>query len=84
MHFLILPQFISVCLVSNKQKWAAKAADGHVTHSSVAHLKVKANRENDKEEKEVVSLWDRKNWVKRDMFQLVFLFRVSMQNYQGT
>lgn len=54
-----------------------------MTHSSVTHLKVKANRENDKEEKEVVSLWDRKNWVKRDMFQLVFLFRVSMQNYQG-
>lgn len=83
MHFLIFPLFISVCLVSYKQKWAAKAANGHVTHFSVTRLKVKANRENDKEKKEVVFLWDRKNWVKRDMFQLVFLFCFSLQNYQG-
>lgn len=61
-------QFISVCLVSNKQKWAARASNGHVTHSSVTYLEVKANRENDKEEKEVVLLWDHKNWVNRDMF----------------
>ena len=46
----------------------ARASDGHVTHSSVTYLEVKANRENDKEEKEVVPLRDHKNWVKRDMF----------------
>ncbi len=68
MHFLIMWQFISVCLVSSKPKWAAKASDGHVNHSSVTYFEVRANSESDKEEKEVVPLRDRKNWVKRDRF----------------
>lgn len=58
-----------MCLVSSKQKWIAKASNGHVTHSPVTYLEVKANRVNDKEEKEVVPHWDRKNWVKRDIFE---------------
>lgn len=64
MHFLIMWQFIRVCLVSSKQKRAARASDGHVTHSSVTYLEVKANGESDKEEKEEVPLQDHKNWVK--------------------
>ncbi len=59
---------------------------GHVTHSSVTYLEVKPNRETDKEEKEVVPLGDRKNWVKRDMFlqsPASFFFCCSVQNYQG-
>lgn len=88
MHFLIMWQFISVCLVSNKHQWAARASDGHVTHSLVTILEVKANRESDKEEKEVVPLWVHKNWVKRDMFLLAqspnsFLFVLQCAELSG-
>lgn len=57
-----------------------------MAHSSVTYLEVKANRATDKEEKEVVPLWDHKNWVKRGMFlqsPASFLFLLQCAQLSG-
>lgn len=95
MHFLIMWQFISGCLVLNlslkkkkkKTKTSCQCSRVHVTHSLVTILEVIANREWEKGKVGGPAFSCIKKWVKRDSYwhqdQIVPYFCCSLQNCVG-